>query len=80
MIVTIKDLGRDCPLTEIKGHGWFPARPINYQCRTLRVRFREAWMVFAGKADPFVWPEDSLDNAIGEARADNAAPPHQKGN
>jgi hypothetical protein len=62
MIVTIKDLGRDCPLTEIKGHGWFPARPIDYQCRTLRVRFREAWMVFTGKADPFVWPEDSLDN------------------
>lgn len=62
MIVTIKNLGRDCPQTEIKGHGWFPARPINYQCRTLMERLREAWMVFTGKADPFVWPEDSLDN------------------
>jgi len=62
MIVTIKDLGSNCPKTEIKGHGWFPARPINYQCRTLKERFREAWMVFTGKADPFVWPEDSLDN------------------
>lgn len=63
MIVTIKDLGSDCPKTEIKDHGWFPARPINYQFRTLRERLREAWMVFRGKADPFVWPEDSLDNS-----------------
>ena len=72
MIVTIKDLGRDCPQTEIKGHGWFPARPINYQCRTLQERFREAWIVFTGKADPFVWPEDSLDNSQstdGESRS-----------
>jgi hypothetical protein len=67
MIVTIKDLGRDCPHTEIKGHGWFPARPINYQCRTLRERFQEAWMVFTGKADPFVWPQDSLANETSAA-------------
>ena len=60
MIVTIKDLGRDCPLTEIKGHGWYPARPLYYP--TLRERFRWAWMVFTGKADAFVWPEDSLEN------------------
>lgn len=68
MIVTIKDLGGDCPKTEIKGRGWYPARPINYQCRTLRERLQEAWMVFTGRADPFVWPEDSLDNDQGEAR------------
>jgi len=65
MIVTIKDLGRDCPLTEIKGHGWYPARPLYYP--TLRERFRWAWMVFTGKADAFVWPEDSLDNVNVEA-------------
>ena len=61
MIVTIRDLQSDQPMTEINGR-WYPARPINYQCRTLRERLREAWMVFTGKADPFVWPEDSLDN------------------
>lgn len=62
MIVTIKDLGRDRPKIEITGHGWYPARPINYMCRPLKERIWEAWMVFTGKADPFVWPEDSLNN------------------
>lgn len=60
MIITIDDLRGDAPLTRIQGHGWYPARPINYQCRTLRQRLKEAWMVFRGKADPFIWPEDSL--------------------
>lgn len=60
MIITIEDLSRDCPKTEIKGHGWYPARPINYKCRSLKERIKESWMVFTGKADPFIWPEDSL--------------------
>ena len=59
MIITIKDLGSDCPMTEIKGRDWFPARPLNYKFRTLRTRIKEAWLVFTGKADPFVWPEDT---------------------
>lgn len=58
MIITIEDLGPDCPKTEVEGRGWVPARPRNYRCRTLRERLREAWLVFTGKADPFVWPED----------------------
>lgn len=66
MIVTIKDLGSDCPKTYICGYGWFPARPLNYQFRSLRERIKEAWMVFRGRADAFVWPEDSLANPTGQ--------------
>jgi len=63
MVVTLKDLAKDVPQTYVynqtdKRGGWFPARPLNWTCRTLRERLREAWMVFTGKADPFVWPED----------------------
>ncbi len=36
---------------------WVPARPINYRYRSLLERIREAWAVFAGKADAFLWPE-----------------------
>ena len=63
MIITIKDLTDNCPQTHIKGHGWFPARPMNYRYRKICERFKEAWMVFCGKADPFVWPEDSLKSS-----------------
>jgi hypothetical protein len=59
MIVTIKDF-EECPTVLIRGHGWFPARPLNHQARSLKERVKEAWMVFTGKADPFVWPEDYL--------------------
>ena len=41
---------------EINGK-WVPARPINYTCRNLREKLRDAWMVFTGKADALVWPE-----------------------
>lgn len=58
MIVTIEDLKKGCNLMEIKGYGWFPARPLEY--KTFIQRFKEAWLVFTGKADPFIWPEDSL--------------------
>jgi hypothetical protein len=60
MIVTIKDLGRDVPMVKIEGRGWYPARPLYHTCRSLRERMHEAWLVFTGKADPFIWPEDSL--------------------
>ena len=36
---------------------WVPSRPLNYTCRTLKERFVEAWMVFTGKAEAFIWPE-----------------------
>lgn len=36
---------------------WVPARPLNYRYRTLRERVVEAWKVFIGKAEGFIWPE-----------------------
>jgi len=52
----LKDLqDRDAPMACIDGK-WVPARPINYQCRTLLERLKEAWLVFQGKADAFIWP------------------------
>jgi hypothetical protein len=56
MIVTLRDL-KDGPQACINGM-WVPARPINYRHRYLFERLREAWLVFTGKYDPFVWPED----------------------
>ena len=41
---------------EINGK-WVPARPINWTCRTFKERIKEAYAVFTGKAEPFVWPE-----------------------
>lgn len=38
------------------GDDWIPARPL--EGRTLFQRIREAWAVFTGKADSFVWPGD----------------------
>ena len=34
---------------------WTPARPINWKYRTVRQRLKEAWAVFTGKADAFIW-------------------------
>jgi len=36
---------------------WVPARSINYQVRRFRERLKDAWQVFSGKADSFIWPE-----------------------
>lgn len=36
---------------------WVPARPINYQSRSIPQKLREAWAVFTGKAEAFTWPE-----------------------
>jgi hypothetical protein len=38
-------------------HEWVPARPYNYQFRSLRERLRDAWAVFTGTADAVKWPE-----------------------
>jgi hypothetical protein len=39
------------------GGKWVPCRPINYQYRSLKEKFQEAYAVFSGKAEPFTWPE-----------------------
>jgi len=36
---------------------WVPARPINYQYRTILERLVESWNVFTGKSDSFNWTE-----------------------
>ncbi len=59
MIVRFQDLINSNAKVEIKGHGWYPARPIN-NCKSLFERIRESWLVFTGKADAFIWPQDSL--------------------
>jgi len=35
---------------------WVPARPAGYF--SLKNRFKYAWLVFVGKADALMWPED----------------------
>jgi hypothetical protein len=35
---------------------WVPARPLGYQ--SFRSRLKLAWMVFTGRADALVWPEN----------------------
>ena len=37
---------------------WVPARPINYQARSFKEKLKDAWMVYKGKADALVWPEN----------------------
>jgi hypothetical protein len=56
---TLKGLIEHCNQvsSEINGK-WVPSRSINYTCRTLREKLREAWAVFKGKADCFYWPEN----------------------
>jgi hypothetical protein len=56
MIIKHKDL-QDGPQACINGM-WVPARPLNYKFRSFFERVQEAWLVFLGKCDPFVWPED----------------------
>jgi hypothetical protein len=38
-------------------HRWVPARPINYKHRSVVERIKEAFLVFIGAADCFLWPE-----------------------
>lgn len=57
MIWTLKHLqDREAPQAGINGK-WVPARPLNYRYRTLKERITEAWKVFIGRAEAFVWPE-----------------------
>lgn len=46
----------DCPKTLLNGR-WVPARPVNYQCRSIWEKLKEAWLVFRGKLDSVKWPE-----------------------
>ncbi len=43
--------------THIDGK-WIPARPINYQHRSLTEKLKGAYLVFMGKADAFIWPKN----------------------
>jgi hypothetical protein len=60
MIWRLKELMNFCHSNsvEVSPGKWIPARPINYQFRSLKDRIKESWMVFVGKAEVFVWPED----------------------
>lgn len=53
---SIKELQTWSVLAEINGR-WVSARPLNWKHRAIIERLREAWKVFWGKADCFVWPE-----------------------
>jgi hypothetical protein len=54
----LKDLMESAQHTSTEVNGkWVPSRPINWQCRTIKERVREAWMVFMGEADAVIWPE-----------------------
>lgn len=55
---TLKELIRNCNETHrCINAKWVPARPETYRHLTIRQRFRHAWMVFTGRAEAFIWPE-----------------------
>ena len=57
MIWTLEQLrDKNIPLACINGK-WCPARPLNNKYRTLKERLIEAWKVFTGEAEAFIWPE-----------------------
>ena len=58
MIWNLRDLveSTQSTTTEIKGK-WVPSRPENWKYRSLRQKLLEAWSVFTGRAEAFVWPE-----------------------
>ena len=51
----LRDLQEHSVSAEINGK-WIPARPLQY--RSFMEKLKEAWAVFIGKADAFMWPED----------------------
>lgn len=51
----LRDLLNWSVQTEINGK-WVPKKPISY--RTFWERVKDAWSVFWGNADCFIWPED----------------------
>jgi hypothetical protein len=42
--------------TSKDGKNWYPARPEGYP--SLRYRIRAAWLVFTGRADALIWPDE----------------------
>jgi|WetSurMetagenome_2_1015567.scaffolds.fasta_scaffold1580401_2 hypothetical protein len=58
----LKDLRGDDPAMALyKGHEeWIIARPEKYRSHLLNIfqRLERSWLVFVGKADCFMWPED----------------------
>ena len=58
MIWTLKNLMESCNETQAEiNKKWVPARPLNWRCRTLKQKLKEALAVFNGKAEAFMWPE-----------------------
>jgi len=58
---TLKYLQTEANDIKVEVNGkWVPARPINWKHRSLKTRFKEAWAVFAGKADCFTWPKNEI--------------------
>jgi len=55
-VYNLSDLAKHTVSTEVNGK-WVPARPINYKYRSFMEKLKEAWAVFTGKADAFMWPE-----------------------
>jgi hypothetical protein len=57
-IWTLKNLLRHCSdgLQVCVDKVWVPARVCGYY--SLRNRLRCAWLVFTGRADVLIWPED----------------------
>ena len=46
-------------MTEVADGRWVPSRPLGFQA--WHQRWRAAWLVFTGKADAVVWPENQDD-------------------
>lgn len=54
---TLKELLQSCNEVHVEIDGqWVPSRPINWLHRSFREKVREAWMVYKGEADCFIWP------------------------
>lgn len=61
-LVRLRDVTRVDALVQSPG-GWLPARPMGLF--SLKSRVKLAWMVFTGRADAYVWPQDE-DSVKGE--------------
>lgn len=57
-MTTLENLINNTRSTQVLINGkWVPGRSINHKYRSIFERFRDAWWVFTGKADCFIWPE-----------------------
>jgi len=55
----LKDLYNSCNEVQAEiNKKWVPSRPINYKHRSFLTKVKEAYMVFVGKTDCFIWPEN----------------------